>query len=793
MGFSFFENMRGDLVDNSGHTHFIDFDIKGEAPKFSQFLKDGKTRISGVVHIQPWAKNATLEGTLRIAPLTSRTLEYEFDFSGDDNRQYHFSGRKNLEWKRPLETMTTMSAKLSRQGQSLASGFLAFDMNNVLAFLASFKPGTSRLKLELNAPLPNGQRPLATLLEEEIKTVRACGEAIIAPGVHVPPFDEESLKGAVLAAEQLPSYLLSAYQIALRALEALTIAGTRQSIAQLPLTKRQQWLEKLCRSRAGSSCLDFIALPIKISHFNRRDYLESVGVPTFEHQAIEPCPRYMDNVSPAAVLAEETEIEADVVVIGTGAGGGPTAAVLAEAGLAVVVLEAGDYLKRQDFSGNPIGRLRKMWLNRGMMLSAGNVPILFPQGRLVGGCTAINAGTCFRTPDAVLDHWRDHLNFPEDFSPKQFSTYLNSVEEELQVCPAKKEFIGTIGNIVARGAREMGGYAQPLRRNAPDCDGRGECTVGCPTNARRSTNISYIPRALKANAKLLTGLSMRRILRRGRRIIGVEAFGRDSCGAPKRVLVKARATVISAGAIMTPKLLMENGFRLPWVGSNLSIHPSLGMFVRYPEPIAPWNAIPQGVEAGGIGDSRIRFEGGYTPPQLSSGFIPVTGKALTHWMDHQASVSLFGFMVSDRGVGNVRPGPGNQPLIYYPITSETRNLIQQASAHLAEMLIRGGGVEVLAGLGPIKEVKSVDEARRIADARLYASDFRLVGFHPLGTCRLGRDSDHGALDFEHRLFGTDNLYVIDGSSIPTSLGVNPQVTIMSFALRAAQILAEQLI
>ena len=161
-------------------------------------------------------------------------------------------------------------------------------------------------------------------------------------------------------------------------------------------------------------------------------------------------------------------------------------------------------------------------------------------------------------------------------------------------------------------------------------------------------------------------------------------------------------------------------------------------------------------------------------------------------MDAHSHVGQFGFMVKDPGVGKVRRGPKGGLLIRYDMAQETAELLSRGAGALAELLLQGGGEEVLACVGDVDTIHNIEEARILGRRRFQPKDFLSMAFHPLGTCRMGRDATDGVVDGDNRVFGTDNLYVVDGSSVPSSLGVNPQVTIMAMALRAAERLEARL-
>jgi choline dehydrogenase-like flavoprotein len=788
MALTFDETMRGTLLDADGAPHLLEFTVAVEAHDGGRFLRRGDARLSGVVTVQPWARDRVLEGRFRLTP---RGMDYAFDFEGADGAPWSLVGRKDLRWTSPLSTATALATTLSRDGVEVATGIVRFDLNDLPALAASWRPGSSRRTVDLGRRL-DGLPNLPPLDAAQQATLRAYAEVVIVPGEHVAPVDDATVEGALAVLQGFPSHVQAGYRLALGALDAAARLRTGRRFADLSPARRQAVFGALdAVGAAGTGLKLLLGMPVKTAAFNRPAYLAAVGAPSYDNPVREPEPRWMENVLTPDDLDPVTELEADVIVIGTGAGGGVMAAELAEQGLGVAVLEAGLFRGRKQFSGSPHERLQRFYTDAGMTFSVGNTVVSIPTGRLVGGSTAINSGSCFRTPEGVFQEWRAR-GFPAEFDPQGFDPYFRRVEEELGVAPADRAHVGRIADVVAAGADALGAEHHPLPRNAPGCDGQGVCPVGCPTDARRSTNVSYVPRALRAGATLFTGMPVHRLHRRGRRVVAVEARSQTATGEPRRLRIRARAVVVACGTFASPLLLGQNGIRSPQLGRNLSIHPAVGMFARTPQRLDPWDAIPQSYGVTGLVDPRVRFEGFYVPPQLVGGLMPADGAELTRWMDAAAHVGQYGFMVRDPNVGRVVRGPGGAPIVRYSVTPDVVDLVARGSATLCELLLRGGAEEVLTGLGGAPRVRTVAEARALAHRIRKPSQLRLAAFHPLGTCRMGATGDDGVVDFDHRVWGTENLYVVDGSAVPSSLGVNPQITIMAMATRAADRLGEGL-
>lgn len=799
MGISFFETMTGELIDDAGDTHHVAMDLRCDAARIGRFFADGKVRATGTIRVEPWADGSACEGTVTIRPLLGKRLEYDLSFIGKDGQDCRLVGRKDVKLLSPkvYQSLTTLKTRLECDGETIASGVMNFHADDLLAFTKSWSIGaTAGAGATAGNWAAAGTAGLVefTFTEDERRTVFALAEALITPGKVVPPVDPDIALGVAEILPHLPPLATGLYRVGLQALDTAARTRFQRSFADLDHDQRLRVLEIIesLGGKLGTTSLFALGVPIRMVHFGRRDFLDALGLPDYVNTVNEPEPRWVGEIITPDVLDPASRVECDVVVVGTGAGGGAVAATLAEKGLAVVMVEEGPYAGRRQFTGPPERRVLRYWRDGGMNVAIGNAALAVPAGRVVGGTTTINSGTCFRTPDHVLEEWRAE-GFPSDFESEKFSHWLDRAETELQVTPGDPRYLGQIARAVAKGAGEMGANHGPLRRNAPACDGHGICVAGCPTGAKLSSAETWIPRAMKAGAMLYSGLPATRILTTGRRAIGVLLEGQDSKGAPRRVEIRSRAVVVAGGSLMTPLLLRRNGVALPMLGRNLSIHPGLGVMAMFERSLGqPWRAIPQGYFVDGIGDDRIRFEGYYSPPPMLAPVIRVRGDELTRWLDAWSHVGQFGFMTRDTGVGSVSLGPNGRPVLRYSLTPRVVESMRKGSAVLAEMLLRGGANEVATLINGVGSVTDIYQARAIADMKLRPRDFSTMGFHPLGTARMGASPDKGVVDFDNCVYGYEGLFVADGSSVPSSLGVNPMITIMAMALRAGDIIAETL-
>jgi hypothetical protein len=578
------------------------------------------------------------------------------------------------------------------------------------------------------------------------------------------------------------------YRAMLLALEGSAMLRFRKPLAKLAESEALALLERWRGSDyAARAMVRLLTAPLKLAHFNDPQLYSAVGCKfgSLPVTNIER-PRWLERVTKADDLPLDESLECDVVVIGTGAGGAVVARELAEQGHAVVLLEEGDYHTRKDFSGLAVEMQRKLYRDMGATVSIGNVSIPIPVGRAVGGTTVINSGTCYRAPDRILHKWESEFGL-RDYSPEKMAPYYARVEEVLGVQVNDAKFIGGVGRVIARGCDALGYKHAPLKRNAPACDGQGVCCFGCPTDAKRSTNVSYVPLALDAGAMLFTGLKAEKILVENGRAVGVVARS-----GKKKLTVRARSIVVACGSLMTPLLLAENGLGGAEVGKNLSIHPAIGAMALYEEVIDGANAIPQGYAIEEFHEEGILFEGAFAPLDIGAASFTSFGPRLIEILENYKHMACFGLMIEDTSRGRVRPGPGGRPLITYWLNHHDVSRLKRAVEILARVYFAGGAHTVMPLVNGFDEFHSLEDVERFRRSKVTARDFEITAYHPLGTARMGTNPKKSVVGPDFQVHTTPGLYVADGSVVPSSPAVNPQMTIMAMATRAAESIGKTL-
>ena len=461
-------------------------------------------------------------------------------------------------------------------------------------------------------------------------------------------------------------------------------------------------------------------------------------------------------------------LEADVCVVGAGAGGAVVAAELAEEGARVVVLEAGPEHDADGFTARPGEMTPRLYRDGAQTVTLGRPPIALPLGQGIGGTTLINSGTCFRTPPRVLERWAGEFGI--DVDEASLVPCFERVEAALSVSEVTPELAGANAEVARRGAERLGWSHGYLRRNARGCVGSGVCAFGCPTSAKQHTGITYIPRARAAGARVLTGASVRKVVVQRGRARAVEATRGGT-----RLTVKAPTVIVAAGTIHTPLLLARSGLGAAsgQLGRNLSLHPATAAFALMEEVVDMARGVPQSFYVDEFADQGILIETVAGPPAYAAMSLPLIGARHAEVMARYRNLAQVGLMVSDDSRGRVRSIAG-RPVISYDLGAADLVRFRDGIGALEQLLSAAGAQEVFLPLRP-----------NVSPERARPTDLRLMGFHPLGTARADARPAHGVVAGDLQLHGARGVYVADGSVVPSSLGVNPQLTIMALATRLA--------
>jgi choline dehydrogenase-like flavoprotein len=495
--------------------------------------------------------------------------------------------------------------------------------------------------------------------------------------------------------------------------------------------------------------------------------------------------------------------ECDVAIVGSGAGGAVAAAILAEAGLDVIVLEAGSYMDRRTYPPDPLQALEALYRDNGLTVAQGRPAIPVPVGRAVGGTTVINSGTCFRAPERVLRAWREERGI--DWATRLDAEYAEA-EEMLNVAPVDVEEMGRNGQLVMEGAAALGASGGPISRNAGRCVTCSSCPAGCRLDAKRAMHVSYLPRAVAAGARVRAGVEARRLIRDGDRVRGVScevvrsplgpgdpAERRAEPPSRRPLEVRARAVVLAGGAIGTPELLLRSGIKgeSGLVGHNLRMHPAAWIGGLFEEEVRGWDGVMQSYYVDEWQEMGLLMEATFTPLAFGAQWLPGTGSDHGRRVLGWDRLGSNGVHLSDSSAGRVTIAGDGSARITYRLNREDARRLVFGIARAAEIFFAAGAREVYSQVRemPILERGRVAEFEASDPA---PNDLRLEAFHPMGTAAISPDPRTGVTAPDGSVHGIERLYVADASLLPTSLGVNPMMTVIAVSAHLARRLTAEL-
>lgn len=510
-------------------------------------------------------------------------------------------------------------------------------------------------------------------------------------------------------------------------------------------------------------------------------------------------------ITEGQTLSADLEIGCDLAVVGSGAGGAVMALTAAQAGLSVVLLEEGGAYPTERFRQREDEAYPALYQDGGLRSTKdGGIAIL--QGRALGGGTTVNWTTCFRTPDDVVEHWRS-AHAVGAVSVAELTPHWEWAEQRLGIAPIAEELVNANNRKLMEGARKLGLEVELLRRNVIGCAHTGSCGHGCPIGAKQSMLVSLIPDAIKAGAAVLTRARADRVIFEQGRAVSVEctlldAYGLDPTGL--RAIVKPRAVVVSGGAINSPALLMRSDApdASGRLGRRTFLHPVVAVGANYDEEIVGWRGAPQAVAC--HAPARRGEECGYffetapIHPMLSALSFPGLGGAHAELLSRIKNASalialqLDGFHDDVQG-GRVVVLPSGRPALEYPIAARQWRAFVAAEKDMVRIALAAGARQVLPLVEGAAPCTSEADLAKIDDLPWQVGSAVLFSAHQMGGCMMSDDPTQGVVrssDLRHHQL--DNLYVVDGSVFPTSLGVNPQLSIYGLARLAATRIVESL-
>jgi choline dehydrogenase-like flavoprotein len=508
----------------------------------------------------------------------------------------------------------------------------------------------------------------------------------------------------------------------------------------------------------------------------------------------------------ASRSTQNRQFATDIVIIGSGAGGGIAAEQLAQAGFKVLLLEEGAYYTRDDFVMQERWAYPQLY-QEGAARKTRDQAIGILQGRTVGGSTTVNWTTSIRTPKPTLDYW--HAEFGVNFSgADDLTSYFEMAEQRLNIQPWPMPPNANNAKL-QQGCQTLGWQYTVINRNVNGCANLGYCGMGCPINAKQSMLVSTIPAAMALGATLISRISVRKLHWQGDSITSVEAVPVEQYFQPRsdvRIHIKAKHYIVAAGAIGSPALLLRSKVPNPSgrLGKHTYLHPTVISGALFEEAINGHSGAPQSIYSDQFVWPDNSDKAGYKlevpplHPVLMATRLTGTGgqhAALMRQFNHlQVTIALLrdGFHPQSQG-GTVQLDAAQQPVLDYPISDYLWQGMRQALLSMAELQFAAGAKQVLPIHHDANLYNNWGEAKRaILALPMQALKQTVVSAHVMGGCNMSTSVANGVVNQNGRHHQLHNLSVFDGSILPTSLGANPQLTIYALVWRNCQQLIKQL-
>jgi len=509
----------------------------------------------------------------------------------------------------------------------------------------------------------------------------------------------------------------------------------------------------------------------------------------------------------AATIASDRVIEADVVVIGSGAGGGVTAEILALAGLKVVIVEEGALKSSKDFKMREAEAYPALYQESAARKTRDKA-INILQGRTVGGSTTVNWTSSFRTPTPTLEFWQKHYGLA-GYTPEALAPWFLMMEQRLNVgtwlTPPNEN-----NDLLKRGAAKLGIPAAAIMRNVKGCWNLGYCGMGCPTNAKQSMLVTTIPSALNHGATLLTHARAHKLVFKGEQVESVVCSALDASGlqaSGRSVTIRAKHFVVAGGAINSPALLLRSGVVDPHglLGTRTFLHPTVISAAIFEQRVDGYAGAPQTIYSDHFMETQAidgpigyKLEAPPLHPLLLSttmaGYGAAHAETMRQFPHVHGLLALLrdGFHADSRG-GTVALASDGSPVLDYPISGYVWDGVKRALLSMAEIQFAAGAKSVQ----PVHEMSERYTSWAAAKQAIAGLPFkehitRVVSAHVMGGCTMSDDQRLGVVGSNGRYHGLRNLSVHDGSLFPTSIGANPQLSIYGITARLASALAQEL-
>ena len=487
----------------------------------------------------------------------------------------------------------------------------------------------------------------------------------------------------------------------------------------------------------------------------------------------------MDKLIYRPIELKSQKYKSQYVVIGSGAGGSVAAMELAESGKDVIILEEGFEYKTTDFNDNISEMTQATWRNGGVTPFWGKPPIGFAEGKCVGGGTVINGGLLWRTPDRMLKVWNEQYGIT-GFSKDDLKPHFEKIENILKVGYHKIDDENKDSDILINGCDKLGwNYVPVPRSGGENCINLNLCPTGCPSGAKQSTALTYIPRALKTGARMFTGCKVLKINKNRNDLNEVIVELADS-QSKREIYIECEFLFIAAGAIQTP-FLLKNSNLAQNAGNKLEFHFNLKFVAEFEKKINAQDATIFTMQVQEFMDEGLLImPSNYRQNYLAMTMSHFNNNEINNVMEKYDYCGLFVAQIQANSKAKIVSSFRKEPFVHYSFDDNDMPLVIDAIKKTVKLLFYSGATKVylpIIGSSPIKNYIS-DLENQLHNIK--AKNLEIVSVHAMSSCPMGID-DNSVTDLSGKLYGSNNIYITDASILPSNIGESPQGTIMALA------------
>lgn len=482
----------------------------------------------------------------------------------------------------------------------------------------------------------------------------------------------------------------------------------------------------------------------------------------------------------------------DIVIIGSGAGGGTVArelSPLCAEGKRIAVLEWGPRFRDKDFTGRELEMAGKVFFESGGFLTEGK-DMTCAFGRGYGGSTIVYTGTSIDLPEHVAEAWAvPDLDYADILQRTEKYKRENNVRE------LDDHLINENNQLFRQGCDALGFGVRKFPVNVKGCRGSGACNMGCPNQAKQGTLRVQLPQAEARGVEVVTHCRVDRI---GERAVEAEIsplpFGEPPSWPAGRYRIRAKLVIVCGGAVNSSALMLRSALplRLPALGRYFTCHPALTLVAQHDRPISNFHGFPKTYYCDDFERSEhYLLETCMYFPFTTAKNIAAFGPAHAAMMQDFRRLQMILVLASDKAIPENRIAidrDGN-PRIHYTFTDEVKHAFVGAQRAATRIFFAAGAlrVHVPGASVPVIEkdmAANIDELVTLSD--LCLGKVPIASAHMMGGCRMGRDPESSVTDSRGRVHGAPWLYCADSSLFPNSSEVNPYLTVMALADRVAE-------